>query len=99
MIDVYLKLWKQSTLGFNILAISGRFYSQHTLRFIMHAYVILYNMIIDDETDDSYDENHYTVTFVVAPPINYKTPASLTRILQRETHLTSGLIFSNLQPT
>jgi hypothetical protein len=36
---------------FNILAISDRSYSQRTIDLIMHAYIILYNMIIDDERD------------------------------------------------
>jgi hypothetical protein len=34
---------------FNILAILDRSYSQRTLDLIMHACIILYNMIIDDE--------------------------------------------------
>jgi hypothetical protein len=55
-------------------------YSQHTLGLIMHAFIILHNMIIDDERDDGYNDNYHTVTSVVAPPINYKTPASLTSI-------------------
>jgi hypothetical protein len=86
-----LKKW------FNILAISGQSYSQRTLRLIMHACIILHNMIIDDERDNNYDENYHTVTFIVAPPINYEAPASLTNILQREVHLTSGMMFLNLQ--
>jgi hypothetical protein len=82
---------------FNILAISGRSYSQRTLALIMRACIILHNMIIDDERDDDYDDNYYTVTFIVALPITYEAPASLTIILQRKTHLTSKLIFLNLQ--
>jgi hypothetical protein len=78
---------------FNILVIPDRSYSQCTLGLIMHAYIILHNMIIDD----GYDENYHTVTSVVTPPVTYEALASLTSILQRETHLTSGLIFSNLQ--
>jgi hypothetical protein len=54
-------------------------------------------MISDDERDDGYDENYHTVTFVIAPPVNYETPASLISILQREVHLTSELMFLNLQ--
>jgi hypothetical protein len=50
-------------------------------------------MIIDDERDDDYDENYYTITFVVAPPVTYEASDSLTNILQREAHLTSGLMF------
>jgi hypothetical protein len=41
---------------FNILAISDRSYSQRTLDLIMRAYIILHNMIIDDERDSGYDE-------------------------------------------
>jgi hypothetical protein len=82
---------------FNILAIPGRSYSQHILDLIMRACIILHNMIIDDERDGDYDDNYHTVTSVVAPPVTYETPASLTIILQREVHLTSGLMFSNLQ--
>jgi hypothetical protein len=74
-----------------------RSYSQRTLGLIMHACIILHNMIINDERDDDYDENYHSVTSVVAPPVNYEAPTSLTSILQREQHLTSGLMFSNLQ--
>jgi hypothetical protein len=82
---------------FNILAISGRFYSQRTLGLIMHACIILHKMIIDDERDDGYDENYRTVTFIIALPVTYEAPARLTIILQSEAHLTSGLMFLNLQ--
>jgi hypothetical protein len=54
-------------------------------------------MIIDDERYDGYDDNYHTVTFVVALHVTYETLANPTIILQRETHLTSGLIFLNLQ--
>jgi hypothetical protein len=64
---------------------------------IMRACIILHNMIIDDERDDNYDENYHTVTSVVAPPITYEAPTSYTTILQREMHLTSRLMFLNLQ--
>jgi hypothetical protein len=63
----------------------------------MRAYIIFHNMIINDERDGSYNDNYHTVTFVIAPPVIYEAPASLTTILQRETYLTSGLMFSNLQ--
>ena len=69
----------------------------HTLGLIMRACIILHNMIIDDERDSGYDDNYHTVTSVVAPPVTYEAPASLTAILQREANLTSGLMFSNLQ--
>jgi hypothetical protein len=82
---------------FNILAISDRSYSQRTLGLIMCAYIILHNMIIDDERDDGYDENYHTVTFIVAPPVNYEAPTSLKSILQKEAELTSELMFLNLQ--
>jgi hypothetical protein len=82
---------------FNILIIPGRSYSQCILDLIMRAYIILHNMIIDDERDVGYNDNYHTVSSVVAPPVTHETPASLTIILQREAHLTSGLIFSNLQ--
>jgi hypothetical protein len=55
----------------------------------MHACIILHNMIIDDERNGGYDDNSHIVT--------YEAPASLTTILQREAHLTSELMFSNLQ--
>jgi hypothetical protein len=82
---------------FNILVIPDWSYSQRTLGLIMYACIILYNIIIDVERDDDYDENYHIVTSVVAPPINYEVPVSLTNILSREAHLTSGLIFLNLQ--
>jgi hypothetical protein len=64
---------------------------------IIRACIILHNMIIDVERDGDYNDNYHTVTSVVASAINYEALASLTSILQRETHLTSGLIFLNLQ--
>jgi hypothetical protein len=44
---------------FNILAITGRSYSQRTLGLIMCACIILHNMIIDDERDGGYDDNYH----------------------------------------
>jgi hypothetical protein len=44
-----------------------------------------------------YDENYHTVTFIVAPPVTYEAPTSLTTILQMEAYLTSRLMFLNLQ--
>jgi hypothetical protein len=67
---------------FNILAISDRSYYQHTLGLIMRACIILHNMIIDDERDDSYDDNYHTITSTVAQSVNYEAPASLTSIFQ-----------------
>jgi hypothetical protein len=81
-----------------MIYIPGRSYSQRTLDLIMRAYIILHNMIIDDERDGGYDDNYHTVTFIVAQHVTYEVPASLTTILQREAHLTSGLMFSNIQP-
>jgi hypothetical protein len=52
-------------------------------------------MIIDDKKDIGYDDNYHTVTSVIALTITYEAPASLTTIIQRETHLTSELMFSN----
>jgi hypothetical protein len=63
----------------------------------MRACIILRNMIIDDKRDGGYNKNYHTVIFVVALPVNYETSASLTSILQRKVHLTSELIFFNLQ--
>jgi hypothetical protein len=82
---------------FNILAISDRSYSQRVLDLIMRACIILHNMIIDDERDDGYDDSYHTVTFIVAPSINYKAPTSLTTIFQMVVHLISELMFLNLQ--
>jgi hypothetical protein len=81
-------VWKDVECAFgllkkklNILAIPGRSYSHRTLNLIMRACIILHNMIIDDEIYGSYDENYHTVTSVVAPPVTYETPGSLTTIL------------------
>jgi hypothetical protein len=82
---------------FNILVIPDRSYYQDTLGLIMRACIIFLNMIIDDERDGGYGNNYHTVTSVIAPPINYEALASLISILQRDAHLTSGLMFSNLQ--
>jgi hypothetical protein len=73
---------------FSILVIHGRSYSKRTFGLIMCAYIILHNIIINDERDDGYDENYHIVTFVFAQPVNYEAPTSLINILQRETHLT-----------
>jgi hypothetical protein len=67
---------------FNVLVIPGRSYSQRILDLIMRACIILHNMIIDDERDSGYDDNYRTDTSVVAPPVTYEAPASLTTILQ-----------------
>jgi hypothetical protein len=82
-----LKKW------FNILAIPGRSYSQCTLGLIMHDCIILHNIIIDD----GYDENYHIATSVIAPSVNYETSTNLIRILQRESHLTSEIMFLNLE--
>jgi hypothetical protein len=82
---------------FNILVIPGWSYSQRTLNLIMRACIILHNMTIDDERDSDYDDNYHTITSVIAPSVTYEAPASLTTILQRGAHLTSGLMFLNLQ--
>jgi hypothetical protein len=67
---------------FNILVIPGRSYSQRILNLIMCACIILHNMIIDDERDDSYDDNYHTVTFIVPPPVTYEAPTSLTTYVE-----------------
>jgi hypothetical protein len=67
---------------FNILDMPGRSYSQHTIRLIMR---------------DGYNDNYHTVTSFVAPLVNYEVSTNLTSILQRKVHLTSRLMFSNLQ--
>jgi hypothetical protein len=72
---------------FNILVISGRSYSQHILNLIMHACIILHNMIIDDERDNGYDDNYHTITSVVASSVTYGALTSLIIILQSEPHL------------
>jgi hypothetical protein len=82
---------------FNILAISVQSYSQRTLNLIMRGSIILNNMIINDEIDGGYDNNYHTVTSIIAPPVTYEAPASLTTILKRNAHLTSGLMFLNIQ--
>jgi hypothetical protein len=81
---------------FNILVSPNQSYSQCTLGLIMHTYIILHNMIIDDERDGDYDENYNTVTFIIASPVIYEAPANLTIILQMEAHLTFGLLFLKL---
>jgi hypothetical protein len=63
----------------------------------MRACIILYNIIIDDEWDDSFNENYHTATFILPPLVNYEVPASLTSILQKKAELTSGLMFLNIQ--
>jgi hypothetical protein len=63
----------------------------------MYTCIILHNIIFDDERDDDYDDNYHTVTFVVALTVTYAAPVILTIILQMEVHLTSRLMFSNLQ--
>jgi hypothetical protein len=55
---------------FNILAIPDWSYSQCTLGLIIHACIILHNMIIDDERDNSFDENYHTITSIIALLVN-----------------------------
>jgi hypothetical protein len=95
--EIYGVCFRSTKKRFNILVISHRFYSQRTIGLIIRACIILHNMIIDDERDNNYDENYHIVTFVVAPPVNYESMASLTSILKRDAHLTTGLMFSNIQ--
>jgi hypothetical protein len=60
---------------FNILVIPDRSYSQCTLLgLIVRACIFLYNMIFNDERDNSFDENYHTITSVVVLPINYEAP-------------------------
>jgi hypothetical protein len=94
--DKAMSILQTEEPSINILAISGWSYSQCTLGLIMCSYIILYNMIINDERDGDYDDNYHTITFVVALAVNYEASASLTSILQKEIHLTSRLMFSNL---
>jgi hypothetical protein len=82
---------------FNILVIPDRSYSQRTLNLIIRACIILYNIIIDDERDGGYDDNYHIITSIIAPPVTYEAPTSLTTIFQMKTHLSSELIFLNLQ--
>jgi hypothetical protein len=56
----------------------------------MCACIIVHNMIINDERECLFDESYHTVTFIIAPSVNYKAIASLTSILYRESHMTSG---------
>jgi hypothetical protein len=66
---------------FNILAILDQSYSQQTLGLIMHACIILHNVIIDNERNGSFDQNYHTVTFIVAPSVNYEASTSPTSII------------------
>jgi hypothetical protein len=66
---------------FNIPFIPDRSYSQHTLWLIMRVCIILHNMVIDDEMNNSYDENYRTVTSIIAPSVTYEALTSLTIIL------------------
>jgi hypothetical protein len=43
-----------------------------------------------------YDDNYHTVIFIVVSHVTYEVSISLTIILQKETHLTSELMFLNL---
>jgi hypothetical protein len=54
-------------------------------------------MFIDGERNGGYDDNYHTVTFIVAPSFTYEAPTNFTIILQRESYLTSELMFLNLQ--
>jgi hypothetical protein len=94
MWSVFFDLLKKM---FNILVIPGRSYSQRTLDLVIRACIILHNMIIDDERDGGYDDNYHIVTSVVTPLVTYEASTSLTTIFQMKTHLSSELIFLNLQ--
>jgi hypothetical protein len=93
---------KQSSVRKDVKCAFGLLKVQHTShpcpillsahsRLIMRACIILHNMIIDDERDDSYDDNYHTVASIVTPPVIYEALASLITILQRKTYLISGL--------
>jgi hypothetical protein len=47
--------------------------------------------------DDGYDENYHTVTSIVASPVTYEAPTSLTTIIQREAHFIFEWVFLNIQ--
>jgi hypothetical protein len=47
----------------------------------MRVCIILHNMVIDDEMNNSYDENYRTVTSIIAPSVTYEALTSLTIIL------------------
>jgi hypothetical protein len=37
----------------------------------MHSYIILHNMIVDEERKSSFNENYHAVTSIITPPINH----------------------------
>jgi hypothetical protein len=69
---------------FNIIAVPGRSYSQHTLGLIMRACVILHNMIVDDECDADLDETYEIVDSTVGQWIYYNATSSLATSIQTD---------------
>jgi hypothetical protein len=54
----------------------------------MRACIILHNeMIIDDDHEGSFNENYHSVTFFIAPLINYEAPTSLLLFSHLQTSL------------
>jgi hypothetical protein len=82
---------------FNIIAVSGRSYSQRTLGLIMRACVILHNMIIDDERDTDLDEIYKTVASNVGPPIHNDAPPTLAARIQMDTEMRDSPMYAQLQ--
>jgi hypothetical protein len=93
--------WKdmERTLGvlkarFHILATPDHSFSHQVLSAIIRAYIILNNMIIEDEHGGSYDvDNYETIEFFTAtPPMTPKAPMRFAVILRRETTLHAKLV-------
>jgi hypothetical protein len=78
-------------------------YSRHQLfGVIIHAYIILYNIIIEDEHEETYNVNDYEVvrSSIVAPTITSKAPTSFAVILQDETiiyAMLASIVYDQLQ--
>jgi hypothetical protein len=81
---------------FNIIAVPGRSYLQRTLGLIMRAYVILHNIIIDDERDTDLDEIYETVASNVGPAIHNDAPPSLAARIQMVTEMRDSPMYAQL---
>jgi hypothetical protein len=62
----------------------------------MRAYVILHNMIIDDEHDTDLDKIYETVASNVGPAIHNDAPPSLAARIQMDTEMRDSPMYAQL---
>lgn len=76
-------IWRVIKSCFHIITSLGRFFSLYVLNVIMHAYIILHIMIINDQCGGSYDVEDYKIdkSFIIASTITFKALMGFTSII------------------